>query len=639
MLPTGLSRSLPFVLVGLLSVVPARAQDFIAPPYIALVDGQATLTHEGEAESATTNMPLVAGDSIVTGNAGRLEILWPDGSTLDLDQYSRLDVLAPTLFRLLDGQLLFTVAGTDNPSQAIRYQVDTPVASLETNGPGEYRLSALTYREGPGTQLAVFRGDATFWNERGTVRVAAGEQSFARDQEGPSYAVAFNSAQFDAFDRWAQSIHGARTSTATARQYLPPELQMYGSELDRAGVWRYDASYGYVWYPWVAPAWRPYYYGRWVGLPTYGWTWVGVDLWSWPTHHYGRWGCRNGAWFWIPGRIWGSAWVSWASATSYVAWSPLGFDNRPVFALSVGIGFPNSWVYVPRNRFGHAWHADRYAIAPDRLPHRTTFVSHRNAPVAVPRVSGRAVATAPVPRPLPRNRTSLNADLAPARSPAPSRAIPRASSRAPVGPTTSRQRAPETARPNGGVEGQVPRVGSRAPSATGSGQRGAARGIQGRARGRATPPPPQTEAAPPTISREPRTRAAPGSEQGSGRAGRRPAPSTRSPRSSSQVEAPRSSPRAEPRPSAPRADSPRFTTPRPEGRSSERARSGSAAPPARSAPAGRSRGPAASERSGGGSSSRASGRAPSRGAPSGRASSGSAQRSNSSERRAGQRQR
>ena len=36
--------------------------------------------------------------------------------------------------------------------------------------------------------------------------------------------------------------------------------------------------------------------------------------WSWPTHHYGRWGYARNAWFWIPGRTWGAAWVSWASA-------------------------------------------------------------------------------------------------------------------------------------------------------------------------------------------------------------------------------------------------------------------------------------------------------------------------------------
>src|SRR6185295_14708019 len=61
-----------------------------------------------------------------------------------------------------------------------------------------------------------------------------------------------------------------------------------------------------------------------------------LDAWAWPTHHYGRWGYASNAWFWIPGRTWGAAWVSWSFADDYVSWCPLGYDSRPVFALSIG---------------------------------------------------------------------------------------------------------------------------------------------------------------------------------------------------------------------------------------------------------------------------------------------------------------
>ncbi len=626
MLPTGRIRNFSLIVAcaALLSV-PARAQDFAAPPHIALVDGQATITHDGEADPAASNIPLVPGDSIDTSGAGRLEILCPDGTTLDLDQYSRLDVLSPTLFRLLEGRMLLTVAGADNPSQAIRYQVDTPVASAETEGPGEYRLSALTYREGPGAELAVVRGDATFWTEQGSVAVAAGERSFARDQEAPSYAVAFNSARFDAFDRWTQSIHDARTTSATARQYLPSELQVYGRTLDQAGVWNYDASYGYVWYPRVAATWRPYYYGRWVGLPAYGWTWIGVDVWSWPTHHYGRWGCRNGAWFWIPGRQWGPAWVSWASASSYVAWSPLGFDGRPVFALSVGVVHPyTSWVYVPRNRFGHAWHADRYAVAPQRIPRATTFVAERRAPIAVPRSPRRDSALATPRSAPPRSRAGANVAAGARSDPGQTRALPRSSSRAPAvrppGGQSQTGRAPSGVRP----QVESPRAVPRAPSVTGrSRQSDPAQpqtDVQGRARSRAAPDAPAA-GAPPTISREPRARAAaPGSSRDTAGARSRVAPQVESPRSSPRIEAPRSVPRTDSPRSAPRAQSPPppqeqprpSTAPQAGRRPPAGARGRSATPP----PAERPSAPAARPRASGGSSgssSRGSSRASSQG--------------------------
>jgi len=64
-------------------------------------------------------------------------------------------------------------------------------------------------------------------------------------------------------------LEPVRANTATA-SYLPQDLQMYGGTFDRYGTWRYAPDYGYVWYPMVAPDWRPYYYGYWEPLPRYG---------------------------------------------------------------------------------------------------------------------------------------------------------------------------------------------------------------------------------------------------------------------------------------------------------------------------------------------------------------------------------
>ena len=146
----------------------------------------------------------------------------------------------------------------------------------------------------------------------------------------PSYAYAYNSASQDAFDRWSEARRDVRLGVSS--QYLPADMQAYAPLLDESGDWRQTESYGYAWYPRVAPDWRPYYYGRWDSYPRYGWTWIGADRFAWPTHHYGRWGFSAGAWFWIPSSRWAPAYVSWAYAPGYVSWCPLGFDNRPIFA-------------------------------------------------------------------------------------------------------------------------------------------------------------------------------------------------------------------------------------------------------------------------------------------------------------------
>jgi hypothetical protein len=182
-------------------------------------------------------------------------------------------------------------------------------------------------------------------------------------------------------------------------QYLPETVRPYSATFDRYGSWQYDTSYGYVWYPRVAAGWRPYYNGRWASFPAFGWTWIGTDAWAWPTHHYGRWGISAGTWFWIPGRTWGPAWVSWAYAPGYVSWCPLGWDNRPAVLFSgsyyTGRYDPwQAWTVIPRQRFGSGF-VSINVVAGARIDARTrsAFVVRQTAP----QVGGYAVPRTAVP--------------------------------------------------------------------------------------------------------------------------------------------------------------------------------------------------------------------------------------------------
>jgi len=239
----------------------AQAQDAQPPAYLTIVTGEATLERGGESEPATANMPFVAGDRVRTG-AGRVEIAFPDGSAIEVGEYSEVEAISPTRVRLIAGTM----------------------------------------------------------------------------------------------DHIQRAVAPSRSAT-----YLPQDLQTYGSTFDQYGSWQYDQPYGYVWYPQVGPDWRPYSYGSWSPIRSYGWTWVGTEMWAWPTHHYGRWGFAHNAWFWIPGRTWGAAWVSWSFADDYVSWCPLGWNSRPVFALSIGAR--RGWDYwtVPRRTFETRGYGRNYA--------------------------------------------------------------------------------------------------------------------------------------------------------------------------------------------------------------------------------------------------------------------------------------
>jgi uncharacterized protein DUF6600 len=107
------------------------------------------------------------------------------------------------------------------------------------------------------------------------------------------------------------------------------------------GSWVEVADYGYCWQPNVAVSnskWRPYSDGYWVYTDV-GWTWISNEDFGWATYHYGRWTrLRDRGWFWVPGREWGPAWVSWRTGGDYVGWAPLpprgrgdvDYDNRPI---------------------------------------------------------------------------------------------------------------------------------------------------------------------------------------------------------------------------------------------------------------------------------------------------------------------
>jgi len=267
----------------------AHAQEAAPPAYLSAVSGAATIERDGELEPAVVNMPLVEGDILRTADGG-VQVIFPDGSAIDIEPDSEVEMLGATRVRVVRGAMEHRAA---EPA-------DTPSVSAD---------------------------------------------------------------------------------------YLPQELRTYGSTLDDNGSWQYQAPYGYVWYPSVAADWRPYYYGSWSAVPAYGWTWVGVDAWSWPTHHYGRWGYSRNAWFWIPGRTWSAAWVSWASASDYVSWCPLGFDGRPVFALSAGYNRGwNGWTVLSRGHFGaRGVYAPHYSVDPRRIASDTPFIEHSRAPMAAPR--------------------------------------------------------------------------------------------------------------------------------------------------------------------------------------------------------------------------------------------------------------
>lgn len=114
------------------------------------------------------------------------------------------------------------------------------------------------------------------------------------------------------------------------------------------GSWIAMRPYGYVWVPrHMGYRWRPYVDGRWVWTD-YGWTWISEYDWGWVPFHYGRWGWDDDlGWFWVPGTMWGPAWVTWRMSDMYFGWAPL----PPGVEFEIGMGIRRLPFEIP----GHFW--------------------------------------------------------------------------------------------------------------------------------------------------------------------------------------------------------------------------------------------------------------------------------------------
>ncbi|MPY86664.1 MAG: hypothetical protein GEU99_01935 [Luteitalea sp.] len=391
------------------------------PPSVSDVDGSAQLIRRDQEEALSVGIPLIAGDSIVT-DGGRVELVWGNGSVISVDEGSRLDLLSDDLIRLVGGRVRIELPPderVDQPGGTVPFRVDTPDASVHLRDAGDYRIEAswdaTAAQADRATMVAVLRGNAEVVHGDDRAVLTAGERVVARLGE-PLAAMTFNVAQFDAFDTWVDARQRNRQDSASA-SHLPSELAPYGPSFDVHGTWRRDPTYGSVWYPRAHSGWRPYFDGGWRYYPTYGWTWISASPWGWATHHYGRWGIGvGGAWFWIPARRWSTAWVYWAWTPSYVGWTPLGWNGRPLVAFGswrsgYGRGYRHgyfhgrrdAWSVVRWNHFGHRRLDRRYAVrvtdvdwgrsrvTGGRALPRAVTRTYASRSVAVPRHAARSI--------------------------------------------------------------------------------------------------------------------------------------------------------------------------------------------------------------------------------------------------------
>jgi hypothetical protein len=205
----------------------------------------------------------------------------------------------------------------------------------------------------------------------------------------------------------ASAARAASSPSASATgQVVVTDVTVFYEPLAPYGRWFQHSRFGYCWIPnGIAAGWRPYTHGYWDYTDD-GWAWVSYDSWGWGPYHYGRWEFDPGyGWIWIPGTVWGPAWVAWRRGPGYIGWAPLPYEAR----WDVGVGLvnfdydryiePQWYCFVGERHFGDRY-VERVIEVPARnvtIIHSTTYITN-NYTVINNRVVNRGIERAEVQR-------------------------------------------------------------------------------------------------------------------------------------------------------------------------------------------------------------------------------------------------
>jgi hypothetical protein len=343
-------RKSPLLLFALLlAALPLAADDERHQSYFTYEDGGTVIRQgdDGHTADATVNFPVFPGDEIATSRRGRAEIRLSDGNIVALDRSTTLFFVSildsydgdneGTIAELRQGQVI--IHRLEDDSSPLR--LDTANASYISSRDAIYGVDSDSRGR---DVVSVYDGSIEVRTPSRTVTLSDGEQA-TLDEGGVYDVVRLARDGISDFERWY-----LRRSERYGRgdsEHLTSRLSYADSYLRDHGSWVYVGDYGsYVWRPYVAAGWRPYYYGRWVVSPYGGMVWVSDEPWGFVPYHYGRWAYSGRyGWVWVPGYGYSHAWVYWAYGPSYVGWVPAGWFD--CYTPYIG------WAYRPYRRHSY----------------------------------------------------------------------------------------------------------------------------------------------------------------------------------------------------------------------------------------------------------------------------------------------
>lgn len=260
-------------------------------------------------EEAFINLPITQGTQLKTGDRGRAEVEFEDGSSMRLTpnttiQFNKLGLSDAgkriSEINLVQGMAYVNWLGKDDVSVNFSHE------TISLNHAAHFRVDTSAQV----ADLAVFKGDVEVEGPSGKLAVEKKKTATfdVADNDKSSLANKIQEAPLDSWDKEATSYHD---------QYAKNNNSPYGygvSDLNYYGAYQNVPGYGMMWQPYfTGVGWDPFMNGAWGFYPGYGYMFASAYPWGWMPYRYGNWMfVPNFGWMWQPGM-----WNSWVNVPRY----------------------------------------------------------------------------------------------------------------------------------------------------------------------------------------------------------------------------------------------------------------------------------------------------------------------------------
>ena len=324
-------------------------------------------------ENAFLNLPITQGTQLKTGDRGRAEIEFEDGSTLRLTPNSLVEFSTLgssdagkhlSVVNLTEGMAYVNWLGKTGDGFSINFSHE----KIALDRAAHFRVSTSTET----AKVAVFKGEVDVNGPSAQVAVSKKKTATfdTADNDQSTLADNIEEAPLDSWDKESITYHD---------QYARNNSSPYGygvSDLNYYGSYSNVPGYGMMWQPYfTGVGWDPFMDGAWSFYPGYGYMFASAYPWGWMPYRYGNWAFVPGfGWMWQPGN-----WNNWGTVQRVTGTIPAHFhalvapSTGTVKTVAVGRGgavstMPPSRLVlnagsagmgIPRGSLGNLGHLNR----------------------------------------------------------------------------------------------------------------------------------------------------------------------------------------------------------------------------------------------------------------------------------------